>query len=134
MQAPAPPPPDQPDPDDCDDDADTDVRFRSRLFAELRRRWIAAEDGRRSVDLARQLEVPRQSITMWATGGGRRRRAVPPWPVIQELLDTLGLEVRLCGTAGAVLTARAGGQGLQVYPDDLVLPFHKIDFAPQMSL
>ena len=91
------------------------------LFAELRRRWLAAKAGRTGTDLCTRLETRKQMVTCWATGSDNRR--APLWACM-ALCHDLRLELRLTPD-GVVLTRRRGrgADGPATRADDFVVPW-----------
>lgn len=75
------------------------------LFAELRRKWLTAESGRTSIQLAERLSVHPQRVSQWATGTDGRR---PPWSAILSLCDELGYVVLV--TPSNVHLRKVGGE------------------------
>lgn len=92
----------------CQEGAEPD---RFKLFAKLRELW-KSKDGTKLINgkedpysyasLGRWLDVPKQSISQWATGTGDK--SPPPWHIVMRLATELGLGVAL------------EGEGAKLYP------------------
>ena len=70
---------------------------RYSLFATLREMWRKQREDAGQVstyaELARLLEVPRQSVTQWATGSGDKSPA--PWHILMRLCHWCEVGIRL---------------------------------------